>query len=669
MPKTRYSLGTPYIDIDEQRPEPLPHRYVHGGFEGNETRFSFYFPPAEQYGRRFIQVLEGGLGGNENIAQSPMAMGGTIPFAFECGAYLVESNQGHHGADQSGSGGDRRIHGYIASAESARFSRELAAEMYGTENAHGYIFGGSGGGRRSISCIENGSDVWDGAVPFMPGSLEAQFVVWSVVARAIFLLRPKIVDIIDAMEPGGSGNPFVEGLTSDQREALAALYRIGFPRGAEWALLYHFEAVTLMCWGWYAPQIVQFDRAYFEEDFWKRPGYAGADNREEIEPLLVDETAKITSIARASDAGNPASSAQDPDSVVAIGIDRDNMDALLGARLRVQSGAEAGRERYCVGIRGNMIQATALSNDLWGRIAVGDEIGIDNRHFLAYCHWHRHQVGTSAEDLHRLNFGELSQFAVDGSPIYPQRPMYATSSGDLPKTGRFAGKMILLQHTLDAAAWPNPALIYQEMVRAHHGSEVDDHFRLWWTENASHMPPTLTALLPPTPPPVRSTRLVDYVGIVQQAVRDLIAWVEDGVAPAPSTSHRYTSDHRLILAAEAVDRHGIQPVVKIEVNGRGVVEVEAGTAVTIRAHAECPPGGGSIISIECDFDGSGSWPLQFDGVDGTSASAQVETTHIYKEPGTYFPSVRVTAHRDGDVTATSCQASNLGRARVRVTAG
>src|ERR1700722_11526711 len=136
MAKTRYSLGTPYIDIDEQRREPLPHRYVHGGFEGDETRFSFYFPPAARYGRRFIQVLEGGLGGNENIAQSPMAMGGTIPFAFECGAYLVESNQGHHGADQSGSGGDRRIHGYIASAESARFSRELAAEMYGTEKAH-----------------------------------------------------------------------------------------------------------------------------------------------------------------------------------------------------------------------------------------------------------------------------------------------------------------------------------------------------------------------------------------------------------------------------------------------------------------------------------------------------------------------------------------------------
>uniref|UniRef100_UPI0027421A5A hypothetical protein n=1 Tax=Actinoplanes sp. RD1 TaxID=3064538 RepID=UPI0027421A5A len=44
----------PYIDVSEERTEPVPHRYVHGGFEGTAARFSFYFPPAELYQRRFF---------------------------------------------------------------------------------------------------------------------------------------------------------------------------------------------------------------------------------------------------------------------------------------------------------------------------------------------------------------------------------------------------------------------------------------------------------------------------------------------------------------------------------------------------------------------------------------------------------------------------------------
>jgi hypothetical protein len=38
---------TPYIDVDEWRDKPVRHRYVHGGFEDTECKFSYYFPPAE----------------------------------------------------------------------------------------------------------------------------------------------------------------------------------------------------------------------------------------------------------------------------------------------------------------------------------------------------------------------------------------------------------------------------------------------------------------------------------------------------------------------------------------------------------------------------------------------------------------------------------------------
>ena len=48
---------SPFIDIDEWRDTPVRHRYVHGGFEGTETRFSFYFPSKEDYAGHFFQYI------------------------------------------------------------------------------------------------------------------------------------------------------------------------------------------------------------------------------------------------------------------------------------------------------------------------------------------------------------------------------------------------------------------------------------------------------------------------------------------------------------------------------------------------------------------------------------------------------------------------------------
>src|SRR3546814_4107801 len=45
----------------------------------------------------------------------------------------------------------------------------------------------------------------------------------------------KLDRVIDAMQPGGSGQPF-EGFTSHEREELAALYPLGYPRGAEFMI-------------------------------------------------------------------------------------------------------------------------------------------------------------------------------------------------------------------------------------------------------------------------------------------------------------------------------------------------------------------------------------------------------------------------------------------------
>src|ERR1700761_4995240 len=86
----------PYTDIDEWHDEPVRHRYVHGGFKDTDLRFSFYFPPAEQYqGRFFHPVMH--IAGDENVAPAGKLAGldgDSIAFAAASGGYLVESNQG-----------------------------------------------------------------------------------------------------------------------------------------------------------------------------------------------------------------------------------------------------------------------------------------------------------------------------------------------------------------------------------------------------------------------------------------------------------------------------------------------------------------------------------------------------------------------------------------------
>jgi hypothetical protein len=163
-------FGTPFVEVDEARDEPVPHRYVHGGFDGTATRFSFCFP--ERYERRFFHYLQGGFGGSEHIATAGMTEFAGVGYAASRGGYLVESNQGHAGAEPCSKGGDDvTIYAYRASAESARFARHLAAAIYGAPPEHGYVFGGSGGGYRTIVCIERTDDrVWDGGVASVVGS-------------------------------------------------------------------------------------------------------------------------------------------------------------------------------------------------------------------------------------------------------------------------------------------------------------------------------------------------------------------------------------------------------------------------------------------------------------------------------------------------------------------
>jgi hypothetical protein len=101
--------GEAFVDIDEQREHPVPHRYVHGGFEGTHTLFSRYFPPPEKYRGRFFQYLEGGSGGHENLITVQKWL---FRLGFDdLGGYLVESNQGHRPNEGMGFANDWELYG------------------------------------------------------------------------------------------------------------------------------------------------------------------------------------------------------------------------------------------------------------------------------------------------------------------------------------------------------------------------------------------------------------------------------------------------------------------------------------------------------------------------------------------------------------------------------
>src|SRR5262249_33107749 len=218
-------LAAPRLDLDEWRDEPVRHRYVHGGFSGTDTRFSFYFPPAERYEGRFFHPLMP-ISGTEHGAPAGFGMmAGSIGFAIARCGYLVESTRSRA---RLCPGEDSTLVGSRASAATARYSRVVAADMYGEHRPFGYVFGGSGGSLKTIGCFENRFGVWDGAAPFVVGIPVSMPNVFTVQAHAIRVLGSKFPVIVDALEPGGSGDMYC-GLTAEEREALAEVTRMGFP--------------------------------------------------------------------------------------------------------------------------------------------------------------------------------------------------------------------------------------------------------------------------------------------------------------------------------------------------------------------------------------------------------------------------------------------------------
>jgi hypothetical protein len=679
-------FGAPYIDEDTELDEPTPHRMVHGGFEGTATRFRFHFPLQDGvYQGRMFNPLSGANGGTEDFFTTPLgeAIGG-LSSCFRLGGYMVQSNQGHIGDELDPKGGkDPTIYGWRASAESARFSKFVAAQVYGEGPHHSYVFGGSGGARRSPLCLAYAPDAWDAALPFMgdavdgehgdfrhPRTVAQHFCSMFNVQR---VLGERLSEVIDAMAPGGSGDPFA-GLDTHQREELATLYRLGYPRGDEFMIGQQMGQIWF--WSSYA-QRIQRDYPDYWEAFWTTPGHVGFDQPAAVEHDLIDVRATISRVLTAQDvvddpafvaanhqglrafvetlAGASAAGYSLPCVIEVKGIPNRYR---LGAGVRVVSGHAAGRQLYCLDSAGDFFLCDGegeASNLRFAGVLAGDEVHVDNHAFLAFCYYYRHHL-TEAE----VDYGSLR---VDGHPIYPQYevPEMSPFMGTV-HTGRFEGKLMWVHHTHDASLWPSQGIGMKNNVERERGpEEAKQYFRLRWTENAEHVPPEF---VPVASGRANNTRLIQYGSVIEQCLADLVDWVERGIDPA-GTAFEYR-DGKVTLPPSAAQRGGIQPVTSVTANGVARFEAKVGEEVTLQLHAEVPPRAGTIISIDWDFDGSGTYPFSHPDIDGTANEVKLSITHSYDRPGTYFATALVHSHRDGDVTATSRRIPNVASARIVV---
>jgi hypothetical protein len=218
----------------------------------------------------------------------------------------------------------------------------------------------------------------------------------------------------------------------------------------------------------------------------------------------------------------------------------------------------------------------------------------------------------------------------------------------------FEGKMIVVESLWDREALPWQADWYRERVREHLGAATDASFRLWYTDRALHGFDLKQE---------DETRTVTFLPVLQQALRDLSAWVEKGVVPPATTRYRI-ADGQIVLPPTARERLGVQPVVTVTIGGKDRAEVAAGQTVEFAGTIEAPPGAGKIVRAEWDFEGKGLFADNAAVEPGQKVTLRAR--HTFARPGTYFTTLRGYSHRDGNDSTPFARIRNLGRVRVVV---
>ncbi|KAL1889861.1 hypothetical protein Sste5346_008584 [Sporothrix stenoceras] len=624
------TYSSPVVDAEVDEAEPTPHRRVAGHFEGTDIDFNIYLPPSQHWHGRFFQLAY--------PVQQSTALPRNIVAALDGGAYFLQVK----GA----------IGGFRADAAAAKFSKTVAAKYYGdaSRRIYGYIYGGSGGSYVTVGAMEGSTGVWDGGVPIVIGSPGGNPQNLSVRALANLVLQSKADDIADALRPGGSGDPYAS-LSPLQRMVLQEATDMGLPlQGWEHPrAMSDLEIIMIM-----TPTVRMIDPTY-SQDFWTQPGYLGTEQSELGDLLrarLVDCNPTIDRCDRdTSDDTIYIVLNSLPDTFHADGVEI----TLYGQDMTTEVGPLHGTVDAATK---TLALPTARNAAVLEQLQIGRRVHLDNRWFLAMHTHHRHQL--PSERISGFN-QFYSADSADSTPKHPQRPIVASeiiamaTTGGSPFTGKLLAKTIIIDNLYDVHAFPYQAACYRDRIQQALQDRLDDNVRIYMNDHASHFS-TLTD--------ADDTKyLIEYEGIVQQALRDLANWVENGISPPASTNYTI-KDSQVLLPKTASERKGMQVVVSLAVDGGKRINTTVEQPVKLVASLGVPPGTGQLVDVAWDTHGTGSF------TSGTFTSSDkgstAEMTVKYTTPGTFFAAVRATSHRGGNSNAVACHISNLDRVRIVV---
>ena len=390
----------------------------------------------------------------------------------------------------------------------------------------------------------------------------------------------------------GSGKDIYAGLTTEERAALNELLNAGFPRIVLDGMQFSVGSATLL-----AGPVRTLDPTY-EDEFWSRPGYEGANPPAYLAAAKVDGVATITGVTR-NGQGEPTAVTFDPATLPALGS-----ISATGLQFYVYSpdGTTRATKGDATSLSGKL-EGNALTLDqgrsdpaLLAPLTAGGKVRINNRFLLAAMFYPRPSIvdDNPAYDQYRN---------TNGSPKYVQRA--ATTPVPVPyinnmraaggrlQTGRLKVKTIVIENLADGASFPYVGGLYAEKVQKAMGPQVADKiFRLYYQENAGHGAFLMTL------PGKSGTSSASVGGILHQALLDLAEWAERSVAPLPSTRYRRDSMNQVVLPAKASERFGHQPMVHLTANGGERAEVAINVPVNLVGHMEMPPRAGKIVQYD-----------------------------------------------------------------------
>ena len=690
-PKTDERWQNPVIDEEKMMKRTLSDgreidfKYVHVKFEGTNLKCVVCLPQADVYEGRFQHYLSPFPGPDEEVASiARTGYSDKLASAFEAGAYFVESNMASE--FQFGAAADSTLT-WKSSAAAAEYSRVVAMEYYGTDKRpYGYVYGGSGGGYKTMSCIEN-CTAWDGACPFVIGSPMSLPNTITMHVQGMRVLRNVFEKIVDDLDAGGSGDPYA-GLTKFESDMLLELTRMGFPPQA-----WYLEAWGIRDAGSFpvlAPGVKTADPTYFT-DFWTVPGYAGADSESSsvadrfvLDGKVVEVQLPGQEEEKSAIGLNGVDDAWKKQLVSGNGAwiridtcpEKDVKDLYIeGTDITFTSGSSVGKklgldtiiktdDGGCILVIGMSFgsddPATALAE-----LKAGDGVHIDNSDYVAMQSYYRHQVPADT------SFHAWDQFRKeDGTPAIPQRAFCMgpgfTGTG-MPQDGNIQGKVINIQALMDESTCPWCGDWYRNKIIETKGSDKDH--RIYYMQRCMHGDTDSR----------NNYMVVEYLGALRQALIDVAAWVEKGIEPTPSTSYRMDENNQVVLNPDMKERFGYQADVLLTANGAKKAVVKAGEEVTLEVKVILPVNAGDVTSIRLqpitnknphfEMAIADMYPydleiehLEEDGLKCGKASMKF----TYDQPGEYFAAVRIQTNREGKIGEIYTQVLNLDRARIVV---